>query len=249
MTPAEFENEFRVKYNMASMGAPDLNSYEISLFLTQGIRDIIKELYPQFENKEFVKRALAPLIITREYCIDTSTDDPFSSGVAISADQPEMFLTTDYYKNGLLVHEIIPPTNLWWIIQDQVDFLNPECNTIDVEVVAEDIDNLNKSVKNPFKKPNKRKVYRVSDNLGRINLIAHDQIECYKMKYLKKYTPIIVANFEDETDLVGNETIDGLNTISNTELPVFLHDDIVDRGVVLAIRALRDNNLRTQIEV
>lgn len=242
MTITEFVEEFKVKYNSASYGAPELNSYEISLFLTQAVRDIVKEFYASFESSEYIKEALSPLIETYEICRSSIT--PGGIGIAL--------IPVENHYNGIITQEVSIPNNLWFILQENVTYAEselPNSCSINVEVVPEDLDNLNKTMRNPFKKPKINRVIRTQKGNRKVNLHTIYTIECYTMTYLKKYTPIITANFEDDPDLIGNETIDGVNTVRNTELPVFLHDDIVKRGVILAIKSLRENNLKTQIEV
>lgn len=224
MTTKEFRDEFMVMYNSASFGAPDLNNYEVSLFLTQAVRDIVKELYSSFEYSEFSKRALNPLI--RETAL-----------ILLPA--------TDYYKN-VIAQEVILPNDIYFILQENIK-ISDDC--IDVEVISEDLDNLNITMKNPFKRPSKRKVIRTEIGNNRVRLYSKVDITNYKIKYVKKYSPIIVSNFASDLDLLGTETIDGLSTLRTTELPVFLHDTIVKRAVILAIKSLRENNLKTQIEV
>lgn len=224
MTTKEFRDEFMVMYNSASFGAPDLNNYEVSLFLTQAVRDIVKELYSSFEYSEFSKRALNPLI--RETAL-----------ILLPA--------TDYYKN-VIAQEVVLPNDIYFILQENIK-ISDDC--IDVEVISEDLDNLNITMKNPFKRPSKRKVIRTEIGNNRVRLYSKVDITNYKIKYVKKYSPIIVSNFASDLDLLGTETIDGLSTLRTTELPVFLHDTIVKRAVILAVKSLRENNLKTQIEV
>lgn len=225
MTNPEFKNEFKIMYDAASKGGPDLNNYEISLFLTQAVRDIIDELYPQFEYSEYVKRALNPLVAEKPLALTTSAD----------------------YFNNMKVVEASLPADLYYILQENV-ILNPQEVDV-VEVISDDLDNINKAFKNPFKKPNKRRVYRTQIGLGKVRLYSEIDIVNYKVKYLKKYSPIIVTNLSTDPDLLGTETIDGKTGESSTNLPVFLHHKIVDRAVVLALKSLRENNLKTQIEV
>lgn len=224
MTVEEFKNEFLVTYDMASNGAPGLNNYEISLFLTQAIRDIVNEIYSNFEYKEFNKRALGPLISERELDLVTSLD----------------------YFDNLYTSEATLPPDTYFILQENVKLLGVS-NLI--EVISEDLDNLNKTLKNPFKKPTDRKIIRTQISKNTIRLYSNKKITNFKIKYIKKYSPIITSDFASDIELIGNETIDGKNTITNTELPDILHDKIVKRGVQLAIKSFRENNLKTQIEV
>jgi len=228
MTLTEFSNEFDIMYNTASYGAPDLNNYEKSLFLTQAVRDLIDELYPQYEYSEANKRALAPLVTTYEFDSNTEVNNYFSN-------------VTSY--------EYTLPAPLYYILRENVT-IEDQCNDV-VEVVPTDLDALNKALKNPFKKPSKRKVLRTTGADGLINLYCSDSnpVTAFKITYLTKYSPIILSDFEDDSELVGDETIDGLNVETSTELPVFLHDKIVKRGVVLAIASLRQNNLETKTKI
>lgn len=225
MTNPEFKKEFQIQYDMASSGAPSLNNYEISYFLTQAIRDLIDELYPQFEFTEYSKRALNPLV--REKSLSLSTN-------------------TDYFEN-IIVTEANIPADTYYILQENVVLAGQEVFV--VEVISEDLDYINKSLKNPFRRPSKRKILRTQIGSGKIRLYSSANIKSFKIKYLKKYSPIILSDFTSDPDLTGSETIDGLSSITTTELPIFLHHKIVDRAVVLAIKSLRENSLRTQIEV
>lgn len=225
MTNSEFKNEFLITYDMASKGAPSLNNYEISLFLTQAIRDIIDELYPGFEYSEYNKRALNPLVV----------EDVLTT-----------VITQDYFPNFIATNVVLP-NNLYYILQENVILVNQEVDI--VEVISEDLDYINKTLQNPFKRPNKRKILRTQIGKSKIRLYSTENIHRFKVKYLKKYSPIILSDFTSDTDLIGSETIDGSNQPSQTDLPVFIHDKIVKRAVQLAVRSLRENNLKTQIEV
>lgn len=226
MTLAESKKEFQTHYDMSSMGAPDLNNYEISLFMTQSVRDIVEEIYSNFEHTEYVKQGLGPLLDEKEL---------------------ELVPSSDYFDK-INVFEAVLPINMYYILQENVK-LNDEPGS--VEVISEDLDTINKSVTNPFRRPSSKKVYRtqISAKRVRIYCAGADQVTHYKIKFVKKYTPIILSDFTTDPDLLGTETIDGRNKPSNTELPDFLHDKIVRRAVVLAIKSFRNNNLQSQIEV
>lgn len=229
MVPAEFNNEFDIMYNTASFGGPSLNKYEKSVFLTQAIRELIDEIYPNYEYSEFSKRALNPLI--SESVLTAPTLEP-----------------QGYYKD-IVGYDYTLPGNIYYILQENVAFTDPECDATHIEIIAEDLDNLNKTIKNPFKKPNKRKILRSSIGGNKVRLYSPFELSSYKIKYIRKYSPIVLSDFASDPELVGDETIDGINVVTNTELPVFLHDKIVKRGVILAIKSLRENSLKTQIEV
>lgn len=224
MNLAEFKSEFQTKYDMGSFGAPDLNNYEMSLFLTQSVRDIVEEGYHNFETSEYIKRSIGPLVKEKPLTIYPGED----------------------YIKDLKVFEVDLPADAFFILQE-----NTKLNGVagHVEIIPEDLDNLNKSVKNPFRKPNKNKIFRTEISNKRLRLYSSETITHYKIKYIKKYSPIILVDLSADPDLLQTETIEGKTGPTTTELPDFLHHKIVDGAVVLAIKSFRENNLKTQIEV
>lgn len=224
MTLLEFKNEFKYKYDSASNGGPDLNSYEISLCLTQACRDIIEDAYNSYENNERSKRILAPLLKEFDSVIQANTDD-----------------LTDL--NCFLVSL---PTDLNYILREEAKMDNCIFNP---KIENTDIDYLSTYLSNPFRKPNDRKIIKVEYNNTHFKIYSSNTLTKYKIKYLKKYSPIIVEDFNTDPELIGNESIEGLNVQTQTELPYFIHDEIVDKAVIIAIKSSRENNLQTQIQI
>jgi hypothetical protein len=224
MTLDEFKREFQTVYDMGSYGAPELNNYEISLFLTMAVREYVENIYRVFEHTEYIKRGLGPLL----------------------KEQPLDLYDADDYIAGLNVKETTLPGDMLYILQENVMFDNQKGV---VEIISEDLDTINKTVKNPFRKPNKNKILRTEIGNNKLRLYSAGNITNYKVKYLKKYKPIILSDFATDPDLTGTETIEGKNTKTTTELPGFLHPKLVERAVQLAIKSFRENNLQTQIEV
>lgn len=224
MTIKEFRDEFFINYDMASLGGPSLNNYEVSLFLTQAVRDIVSELYARFEHTEFNKRALAPLIKENSLVLTNSSD----------------------YFPGFLAYRATLPTELYYILQENAIL---ESGDPIPEVISEDLDNLNRVMRNPFRRPNAKKVIRTQISKDSIRIHTLNVLHSFKVKYIKRPEPLIVSNFTTDPELVGTETIEGKNTETLTDLPASVHDKIVKRAVQLAIRSLRENTLKTQIEV
>jgi hypothetical protein len=224
MTLIEFKKEFQTIYDSGSMGAPSLNDYEISFFLTQAIRNIVEEIYRNTETTEYIKRGMGPLIKEAVLPLENTED----------------------YLPGTKVFEANLPSDLYFLLQENVKLKGISSH---IEVVSDDLDELNVTIKNPFRKPSNKRVLRTEIGDKRVRLYASTTIDKYKVKYLKKYSPIILTDFTADPDLLGTETIDGKNKPSTTELPDFLHPKIVKQAVVLAVRSTRENNLQTQIEV
>jgi hypothetical protein len=220
----EFKKEFQTTYDMSSYGAPDLNNYEISLFLTKAVRQYIDEVYRQFEFTEYIKRGLGPLIKEEALTISDAED----------------------YFDNMNVYECNLPGDLFYIAQENIKLNNKKGR---YEIIPEDLDWINKSMKNPFRRPNKSKIYRTEIGSNKVRLYSSEKVTHYKLKYIKKYSPIVLVDFTKDVDLLGDETIEGISKPTLTELPNFIHPSLVDRAVVLAIKSFRENTLQTQIEV
>lgn len=224
MTVAEFKNEFLFKYDAASNGGPDLNNYEISLCLTQAVKDIVKDYYDNYETNEKSKRVLAPLLKDHTSVITNNTN---------------VFWPGKNYIISL-------PSDLQYIVLEQVKLKN--CIGVP-KIQITDLDHLNSILNNPFKRPNKRKIVRTEFSGTKGEVYSDEELDEYNIKYIKNPLPIIVSNFSTDGDLIGDESIEGLSVITNTELPSFIHDDIVDKAVIIAIKTLRENNLQTQFQI
>ena len=224
MTLLEFANEFRFKYDAASNGGPDINSYEMSLCLTQAVRDIIDEAYANYENSEKSKRILAPLLKEHNSSINNLSDD---------------FVLLNCYSVSL-------PQDLKYVVREEANVSG--CKII-MKVEISDLDHLTEYLNNPFKRPNSRKIVRTELNSTAFKIYSELDLLKYNIKYIKNESPIIVINFASDPTLIGDETISGLNIATNTELPEFIHDEIVDKAVIIAIKTVRSNSLQTQVQV
>jgi len=224
MTLQEFNDEFQFKYDAASNGGPDLNTYEKSICLTQACRDIIEDAYNSYETNERSKRILAPLLKEYNSVIEANTDD----------------------LSNFKCYLVNLPTDLNYILREEAKLKN--CN-YHIKIVNTDLDHLTEFLNNPFKKPNNRKIIRAEYNNTQLKIYSDIELLNYKIKYLKKYSPIILSDLSTAPELFGDNTIEGLQAPTNTELPYFIHDDIIDKAVIIAIKTTRENNLQTQMQV
>ena len=224
MNIAEFRGEFIFKYDAASNGGPDLNNYEISLCLTQANKDIISDNYLKYESDEKCARVLSPLLKEHNSSI-TLLDDLF------------------WYGKSFLISL---PNDLRFILSEQVKLKN--CTQIP-EIRKVPLDMIERNLKNPFKRPSKKRIIRSEYNKTEGKVFSIEDLEDYRIKYIKNPRPIIVSNFIDDEDLIGDETIDGISVVSETELPELVHDEIIDKAVIIAIKISRENGLQSQIQV
>ena len=242
MTTTEFSNEFDIRYDNASKGAPGLDLYEKSVFLTTAQDQIVKEAYSGgtpsgngFEGSEIRRRQLSELV--RDYKVTNPLSD-FSS-----ANTPAENLISTSQFFGL-------PTDLMYIVLEKAKLksTDPCLNNKVVTVIPVTHDEFLAQQDNPFRKPNSNKAWRLDlFRLGsgqKAELFAPAEIAEYQIRYVKRPRPIILANFESEEELMGlGLTVDSENVARTSELNTEVHRDIVSRAVELAILAYRENNL------
>lgn len=205
MTCDEFSREFDILYNnITSNQAPSLNSYEKSVFLTQAQEQLVLSLYrgdskKSFDLTEEIASYLSPII--NEYSIkvidnsDEETDD--SDEVT---DNLEL-VNNDYKVTTISALDI---DNYWFIAYESalVSF-EDKCNSTKLcDVIPTTYDAFARDSKNPFKKPNKRRVLRL--NIGEpingrnIKLIhsKDSSINEYHCTYLRHPNPIILEDLD-----------------------------------------------------
>lgn len=226
MTLEEMELEFRFKYDSASNGGPDLNSYEISICLTQAAKDLLNSAYGSYETNEVSRRIINPFLHSEKFTNINSNPDDFNK-----------------YKTYVIDYSNI---EYLYRVKDRVKLNN--CTDFP-KVILVTKDNLQEYLNNPFKTPNKRKVLREDIDDKKIKIYSDTDVELYEIEFILKDKPIIIKDFLDDPTLMGDESIEGLNTKSTTLIPDIYHDSIIDRAVQLAILYTRENSLRNQISV
>lgn len=221
MTRQEFLNQFDVLYNNSTSNqAPNLNGYEISVFLTKAEYEVLKNYFVRTNNKSGAGFDDSP-----KRQIDFST-----------------LLRTKTYNN---VSESVITFDA--DIKSAMFILNETATEDGKECIVTPISywEYNRIKSKPYPYPFKRQIWRMldgnSDN-NVIDLIGHPgkSITSYTIKYVKKPLPIIV---EDAVWTTGGDrlTIDGQPTVDNNtivypdiEIPEELHQEVLQRAVELA---------------
>ena len=236
MTVTEFSNEFDVLIdsykrfkdfdNKENLDSLDFNEYEKSVFLTRAQEDIVTSFYnglnytqESFENSEETRRYLDVLVKT----VKTST------------------LTTNP-NSTLSVNSVLaalPSNDVWYIIYESVDLedSNLKCNSVHgVSVIPTKHDNLQRILKNPFKRPNERRVLRLDLTGNVVELISKYTISNYTLRYISKPEPIILTN------LPNNLTINDVGTKNECKLNPAIHRMILEKAVQFALISKLGNN-------
>ena len=248
MTTSEFSNEFDVLYNnITSNQAPGLNEYEKSVFLTKAQNQLINEYFNQrtdgvgggFDGSQKRQYDFSKLIRVSNLNPLTGTD--YSNYNRVDKRSAVYIFPKDYYlavneilSDGDYQYNVIPidyaeysrlmmkPYNfpvkraVWRLFTSKVDITE---NTVIYKVPVAEL--IGKPV---LDTTSSSAVGLDSSGLSTNNIL-------YTLRYIKKPVPIILENL---TNYGGSISIDGVNTVSDCELPEETHKEILERAVTLA---------------
>ena len=229
MTINDFSSQFDVLLNSyaipAKFGSTDnpgtieLDEYEKSLLLTKSQEDLVIGLYSgrntfeaSFEETEELRRYLANFV--KEARLEPIT----STAGIIGINSNSKFFTL--------------PDNLMFITYESVEISDGKCDgmsTLEVYPVRQD--EYNRIKKNPFRGANDRRALRLDLSEGVIEIVSKYTVSSYYLRYLRKLAPIVLADFGDE------QSIEGVSSISECELPESVHQRILERAVMLALQS------------
>ena len=239
MTTQEFSNEFDVLYNnIMSNQAPGLDEYEKSVFLTKAQLEILKNYFNPKGNKygqgfdENAKRQ-----------IDFST--------LITVAKPPQYTPEGGYV------KFDDRSQLYKMPQDILLMLNETgINTVDgvkrlISIIPMNYEEYARLMSKPWKQPLKNQGWRLFQSTGGVDFISevvikyNSSLADYKIRYVKRPKPIILANLADE---YSNVSIEGINTITECELDPILHPEILQRAVELA-KSAYTGDLKSSVEL
>ena len=238
MDTVEFSNRFDILVNSFNQRADhsdlrDLkfDEYEKSVFLTEAEYELCRAYYSgknvfgqSFEDTEELRVILDALV--KSY-ITLNAQTP------TSMKEDELSATGDFLlsdKSYLFKR----PTDAWFIIEEQVKYATNENSCISgKEVLVQPIrhDDFLKQKDNPFRGPSNNRVLRLTIDNNLVELISNYPIASYKLRYIKKPSPIILTALPDEL------FIEGLQTITQCELNPLVHDLILQLAVKNAIQS------------
>ena len=235
MTVQEFSAGFDTLLNSYSQRGsfgdthPDirLDEYEKSLFLTRAQEDIILGYYTGknpynegFEETEEVRKYLDSLIVEAEEFPYTSED---STPIGISKSSS---IVSTFFK--------LPP-DVWFITYERVKTSGEEgtcANGAELAVYPTRQDEYHKIKKNPFRGPNSRRALRLDLAGGIVEIVSKNPVSSYYLRYLKKLSPIILVNLENEGLKIDNET-----KVTECQVHESLHRRILERAVLMALQS------------
>ena len=236
MTLQEFNTNFDLLYNnIASNQAPGLDEYEKSVFLTNAQLELVKNYFNPKGNKYQEGFDQSP---KRQLDFSTITDlmvynitDALPNLVKFNADS----IVFPYNDNFLFIIQELAT------VTDSVTGTDKNVNIRGITNV-EYMMAMNKPYKYPFKHEGWRIIHNTDDRKLELLLSYGDRLESYKIRYIKRPTPIIL------TDLSSlGLTIDGISTPTDCILDEAMHAEIVQRAVELAKMSYDSQNVQENI--
>lgn len=226
-TVDEWLLEFNLQWNnIASDKAPGLDEYEISVFLTRAQESVVIASYKgalgePFESTEEVTAYLGTLV--------RQADCELASVAEVEAAY-RLSEKSVLYKN---------PQDMLFRTWEGCKITN-SCGEVSVPVIPVTQDDYWRTVRNPFRRSNGRKVLRLSyvkdehdgqntyGNTPYSELVSAYPISSYTVRYLSKPEPIILK------ELSGGLSIDGKTAPMTCKLPEVLHQSILAEAVRMA---------------
>lgn len=237
----EVINLFNLKYNnLISGSAPDINFYEMSLYLTEAKKEII-DMYADnnfrstFDDTERVRKHISKLILPKSF-----------SG-------PELKDYSLDFKN-YNTYLVNLDDSIWRVKYEAATFKKGECSSNHPPaVIPSNYDSVSNQLKNPFRGPSASRVFRLDSNRNHI-LISKYKLEEYRITYLEMPRPYILVDLKEfESDfnygLEQELSIDGITDKTLNELDPFIDDLIINRAVEKAVENYKESSLSNKLSL
>ena len=243
MTNLEFRNQFDISYNaIASMSAPSIDDYELSVYLSKAQLELVKNYYDPLSNRkqkgfeatEKRRRDLNQLIK------DYKTTSTISNSYNINSE-------SKFY---------IIPNDLFLIVNEKAKINSEDCyNNKTLNIKPMSYDEYNIQIDNPFEKPNEKVAWRLDlsnvNNTKVVEIISPYNISGsleYQIRYIKYPKPIIITNLNTAFPS-DNLTIDGIFVETPCELNAEICREILDRAVLLALADYKPQGLQVKAQM
>lgn len=238
MTTGEFSNQFDVLYDsITSLGAPDLDEYEKSVFLTKAQLELVKEANgpinkynTSFEGSDKRRADMRELIMDKSIT-------PIKSTAGI----------------GNISYTAQLPSDVFLIKYEAAFYTKQGCEDKQkIDIVPLKYDEYHTQKRNPFRKPDYQNGFRldIASNISgkNVELIVDRDIDTYQIRYIKYPTPIVL------TDLAGISpsealSVDGVTAKTECKLDEQFHREILDRAVQLAMLAYKGEALSAKVQL
>lgn len=230
MTGPELRNLFNVQYNnIFNQSSPGLNDYEISLYLTKALKELVQSYYTgqldgnPIDSSEESRELLAFYTKEKNYTDLTSLEGKFLC-----------------YETNIIIED-----NLWYVL-NEFDYDGNKW----IKIKPIPFDKINGLLNNPYKAPTLYRSYRVEYYVNdkiQFRIYSKLPVKIYNMTYLE--TPSVVI-IDDLNKIVQGLTIEGKNSITIPQYPnPWIWTLIINRAVELATRDYKENTLTSQVQL
>ena len=192
-----------------------LDEYEKSLYLTSAQTKVYDELIRRFEMDGDLSKSLEPFIT-------------------------EVSLSTPLVRTGVIANSVFfqMPDTLKKVVYESATLSSsdPLLNGEIVKVIVTKLDEVRRKLKSPFREPNYEEILRVVTSLESTDSVAeliqptNATVATYKIKYIKKVTPIVLENLPTGLEIEGVSL--ATNSIFNTEEL----DKVIDFAIALIVK-------------
>ncbi len=241
MTALEIKEEFNLRYNNALEGAPGLDTFEISSYLTVAQEQLVKNYYDatkdpsiSFELQEKARRVLNELVKDEKITSQvTSTRGLVSDSKFYELSNQAMYIvletatisSTNSLYNGKII-PVLPVTHDEFMI----------------------------SHRNPFRKPNKNKAWRLDvskqNSKTTVEIVSEEALSRYNVRYISYPSPIIIGDLQTSSDVAGlGLTIEGKTALATCKLANLAHREIINIAVENAVLDYRDGTLQSRMQL
>ena len=235
MTAPEIREEFNLRFNNALEGAPGLDTFEISTYLTLSQEILVKKYYEDiarpgvsFEISEKARRMINELVQ------DEKVSDPIPSNRGLVPESKFYELSND----------------VMYIVMETVLLDNGEM----IRVVPTTHDEFMVSYNNPFRKPNNRKAWRIDlskeNSKKTVEIISSGNIVKYGARYISYPPPIIVEDLTTASDVAGlGLSIQGKTAQAASVLSEMAVREIIHMAVESAVLDYRESTLQGRVQL
>lgn len=225
MTAIEFSDQFDVLYNnIMSNAAPGLNEYEKSVFLTKAQDEVVKNYFNPKGNKYqegFDGSAKRQIDFSKLMKAAT---------IALSTSQTSFDARA---KVGTL------PSDVLVVINEVIALSSGNSPAGTRQVIPITYEEYTRLMSKPYKEPLKNQAWRLitgQTSAATVEVIINNndlsKSPTYKIRYVKKPNPIVVANL---ASAVGDGvSVNGVSIMTECELDASIHQEILQRAVELA---------------
>ena len=239
MDHVEMRNEFVILYNnVMSNQAPGLNDYEISVFLTKGQDETLKNYYNPKGNKyqegsdDSPKRQIDFSNLIESSALSVFDTTSHLDYVKIDP-RSQVFVLPSHTENNVKYEDVM------FIQNEYASTSSDATNMADyISVLPISHTEYQRLMTKPYKWPVHGQAWRMlkqytsntNDSTTCVEVVSKETITNYVMVYVRKPKPIIVADLGQNSGV----SLNGYTQAMDCELDSIVHEEIVQRAVELA---------------